>query len=69
MGTAFERQNGKIKTYKTTRRGQRVEVIETLTTLEMSKIEARKELQEAVLTSIVIALTVGLIGLAFISVF
>lgn len=67
--TAFERNNGKIKTYKTTRRGQRVEVIETLTTLEMSKIEARKELQEAVLTSIVIALTVGLIGLGFILVF
>ena len=67
--TAFERNNGKIKTYKTTRRGQRVEVIETLTTLEMSKIEARKELQEAVLTSIVITLTVGLIGLGFILVF
>ena len=67
--TAFERNNGKIKTYKTTRRGQRVEVIETLTTLEMSKIEARKELQEAVLTSIVIALSVGLIGLGFILVF
>jgi len=67
--TAFERNNGKIKTYKTTRRGQRVEVIETLTTLEMSKIEARKELQEAILTSIAIALTVGLIGLGFILVF
>ena len=67
--TAFERKNGKIKTYKTTRRGQRVEMIEVLTTLEMSKIEARKELQEAVLTSIVITLTVGLIGLGFILVF
>jgi hypothetical protein len=44
-------------------------VIETLTTLEMSKIEARKELQEAILTSIVIALSIGLIGLGFILVF
>ena len=69
MATAFERKNGKIKTYKTTRRGQRVEMIEVLTTLAMSKIEARKELQEAVLTSIVITLTVGLIGLGFILVF
>ena len=67
--TAFEKNNGKIKTYKTTRKGKRVEVIEALTTLEMSKIEARKELQEAVLTSIVITLSVGLIGLAFMAVF
>ena len=67
--TAFEGNIGKIKTHRTTRRGQRVEVIETLTTLEMSKIEARKELQEAILTSIVIALTVGLIGLGFVLVF
>ena len=67
--TAFEKNNGKIKTYKTTRRGKRVEVIEALTTLEMSKIEARKELQEAVLTSIVIALSVGLVALAFMLVF
>ena len=59
--TAFERNNGKIKTYKTTRRGQRVEVIEVLTTLERSKIEASKKLKEARLVSIAIALIVAII--------